>query len=237
MNEGQIREALILKLTNSVSGGNATFISEMFIDAFARRADLIVANGRLSAFEIKSERDSLDRLAGQLESYRRLFERVTIVCAERHLAGVEMLAPCGTGIWTINGDGRIRVIRRAKLITQLSVRGWLSFLPVDELRMLFRNQGARTVGCRDDLLAVGAGVPVQIVRQYVLDYLKRRDGRITARVAKRTNQVSAARSAKLKLEHFLSTISTTAVPMVAIPRKRNHSSNSPSRPSPSSSPN
>lgn len=67
-------------------GRDARVVSEMPICGGSSRADLVAINGLLSAYEVKSARDSLSRLESQATYYGRCFERVTIVCASRHLA-------------------------------------------------------------------------------------------------------------------------------------------------------
>lgn len=137
-----------------------------------------MANGKLAVFEIKSSRDRLDRLAGQLETYLLFFEQVTIVCAAKHLAGAVAAAPNGVGIWQVNDDGSMRVVRRARARRMSSKKNWVSFLPVDELRMLLRLNELRAVGPRVDLVRAIDSVPVKAVREYVLAYMKRRAKRI-----------------------------------------------------------
>lgn len=179
MNELEIKTLLQAKLAASPHGQGAAFVSELFIDAFARRADLVMANGKLSAFEIKSDRDTLDRLDGQLETYMRLFEQVTVVCAERHQAGVEERVPDGVGVWVLAVDGRISVLRKAKTYTQASHHSWLSFLPVDELRSLLAVHGLQRSGTRDILVTRASSIAIKHVRQHVLEFFKsRREERI-----------------------------------------------------------
>src|SRR4051812_41988278 len=102
MTESEIRAALIEKLASTPAGRGAAFITEMFLDSFARRADVVMANGKLAAFEIKSERDTLERLHGQLSTYLRFFEQVTVVCAEKHLEAVKLHVPESVGIIAVS---------------------------------------------------------------------------------------------------------------------------------------
>ncbi|MDO9006454.1 MAG: sce7726 family protein [Aquabacterium sp.] len=180
MTESDIRRALIAKLSSSPSGQGAAFIAEMFVDSFARRADLIMANGKLSAFEIKSSRDSLERLDGQLESYLRFFEQVTVVCAVKHLRGAQAQCPGDVGIWSISDDGAITVVRKAKVRTVPDNASWMSFLPVDELRALAKLQKVKVTGGRPEIVKALQAMPTRVARAYVLDYLKRRELRIQA---------------------------------------------------------
>lgn len=49
------------------------------------RVDVAVVNGLFAGFEIKSARDRLDRLPGQVATYSRVLDHATLVVAERHL--------------------------------------------------------------------------------------------------------------------------------------------------------
>lgn len=179
MTEAEIRNALLSALAKSPEGVGAAFFSEMFVDGFARRADLVMANGKLAAFEIKSERDSLDRLEGQLESYSRFFEQVTVVCAQRHLVRVRALAASDVGLWVVDAAGGLSVVRRARSREIRDKIAWLSFLPVDEMRALLRQKGLATAGTRDELLTAAVkGLKRSVLRDYVLSFMKRRHLRI-----------------------------------------------------------
>jgi hypothetical protein len=83
-------------------------VDEMGVLTGERRIDVAVINGHLEGFEIKSERDSLDRLPRQAAAYGRVFDRLTVICAERHLDkamaclpvwwGIDVARPNGTGV-------------------------------------------------------------------------------------------------------------------------------------------
>ena len=187
MTEAEIRAALIAKLAATPAGHGAAFIVEMFLDGFARRADLVMANGKLAAFEIKSVRDTLDRLEGQLESYQRFFEQVTIVCAEKHVAAVKLQAPQQVGITAVTRGNKLTAVRAPKTVAP-SLAAWISFLPVDELRVLLREHGLRSAGTRDDLVLAADALPLSAARSFVLTYLKRRQARIDALVKKKAER-------------------------------------------------
>lgn len=226
MTEAEIRRVLITYLSASTAGDGAAFISEMFVNGFSRRADLIMANGKLAAFEIKSERDTLDRLSGQLSTYSDFFEQVTVVCAQKHLPHVRVIADKRIGIWSISADGRISVVRDSKTTALPSLNHWLSFLPVDELRHLLKAHGNSTQGNRENLVSSASNIAARTVRSFVLDYLKRRDakiGRLRARrvQAQTLTTVNPTALNAQKLSEYLKTISYAAE---AIPRRRNHSS-------------
>ena len=64
---------------------DSVVIDEMGIRQGRTRIDVAVINGQLHGYEIKSERDNLRRLRAQATSYSLVFDRMTLVCGEKHL--------------------------------------------------------------------------------------------------------------------------------------------------------
>lgn len=62
------------------------------------RVDIAVVNGALHGYEIKSDKDTLERLPGQIEAYNRVFDTVTIVAGSEHLDKVFSMVPVWWGI-------------------------------------------------------------------------------------------------------------------------------------------
>jgi hypothetical protein len=62
------------------------------------RIDVAVINGYLIGYEIKSARDTLERLPAQAQVYSRVFDFVVIVVHERHFQRVIALVPEWWGI-------------------------------------------------------------------------------------------------------------------------------------------
>lgn len=62
------------------------------------RIDVAVINGELAGYEIKSDRDTLVRLDGQMQLYNRVFDRVWVVVAPRHLEATLSLVPQWWGV-------------------------------------------------------------------------------------------------------------------------------------------
>lgn len=79
------------------------------------RVDIAVVNGSIHGYEIKSERDTLARLPGQIDIYNRTLDFVTVVSAPSHVGKIRQIVPRWWGIWTAvaNGDGDRLEISRA----------------------------------------------------------------------------------------------------------------------------
>ena len=77
------------------------------------KADLVILNGTATVYEIKSERDSLARLANQVENYKRVFSKVNVIASERHVEGVLATVPDDVGLMCLSKRYRIRTVREA----------------------------------------------------------------------------------------------------------------------------
>lgn len=77
------------------------------------KADVVILNGTSTVYEIKSERDNLDRLQHQLASYQEVFDRVNVLTSEEHAAAVEALAPSTVGILVLTSRFHISTRRPA----------------------------------------------------------------------------------------------------------------------------
>jgi hypothetical protein len=94
MRDFDVRAALRRELTEQHLGDDRTLIvEEMGIWSGSVRIDIAVVNGELHGFEIKSARDTLVRLPAQQELYSQVFDRVTLVVADKHAQKAERLIP------------------------------------------------------------------------------------------------------------------------------------------------
>lgn len=86
MRDADIRRALENRLTEQHGDDPSTMIRhELGLCSGSRRVDLAVVNGHLAGWEIKSDFDTLKRLAGQAVVYNRVFDRLSIVTTSKHL--------------------------------------------------------------------------------------------------------------------------------------------------------
>lgn len=89
----------------------ATVLNEL--RAGNSKADVVVLNGTATAYEIKSERDSLQRLTGQLADYRSVFAGVNVVTSPAQANSVLRIAPDDVGIIVLSPRFRLQVVREA----------------------------------------------------------------------------------------------------------------------------
>lgn len=187
-NEKKISNALLnyLRMTEE---SDSAYIQEKVIANFTRRVDLVVANGRLSAYEIKSAADSLDRLPGQLEDLSRSFEKVTVVCSVKHLGKVrEILGRGRVGLMIINPDGIMRVVRQSRQ-ARVPKKAWLEHLNVQQLARLLRAHRVPSFKAgmdRETMLHLSMKLQHKVIRSFVLSELKVHAARVKGLKKKRS---------------------------------------------------
>lgn len=99
MRDSDVRQALHQKVLREHHGQAGTLVLDEFgVWYGTARVDIVVVNGRLHGFEIKSDRDTLDRLPEQARIYSQVFDRVTLVLGETHLAKSCAIVPDWWGL-------------------------------------------------------------------------------------------------------------------------------------------
>lgn len=147
---------------------NSRIVEEMGVWSGTVRIDLAVINGELHGFELKSERDTLARLQDQAELYSQVFDRMTLVAADRHYDKAISKIPDWWGITTARFEYNavalqpIKEARRNPSIDPLQVARLLwrqEALAILERRGLSRGYKSRTadvIAARlADVLSIG----------------------------------------------------------------------------------
>lgn len=80
-------------------------LEEFAIYGGANRADVAALNGCSHGYEIKSDRDTLERLPNQVEAYSAIFEQATLVSSPRHLECAVTIIPQWWGIVEVQLEG------------------------------------------------------------------------------------------------------------------------------------
>jgi hypothetical protein len=118
----------------------ATLLNE--VRAGCCKADVVVLNGTSTAYEIKSERDSLARLRNQVFNYRQVFATVNVVVSTSHLSEVLKATPEDVGVITLSERFRFQTSREAQNRPGRIVPGMaLEVLRVDEAAAVLTRLG------------------------------------------------------------------------------------------------
>lgn len=79
------------------------------------RADLVILNGTSTAYEIKSDRDSLARLHDQLQNYRQLWAAVNVVTSPSQALSVCNSTPADVGVIVLSDNFTLQTLREAEV--------------------------------------------------------------------------------------------------------------------------
>ncbi|NOH84668.1 sce7726 family protein [Vibrio sp. 03-59-1] len=115
---------------------DSIIMNELTVGNFARRVDLaIYSNGKLVAFEIKSEADTLARLNGQLDKYLEYFDKVIVVSDTKFIPTLTNSLPKNVGLWEVNSS-KIIVKQRGKYQCKIDNSKLISMMDVVDLSKL-----------------------------------------------------------------------------------------------------
>lgn len=180
--DSDIRRVLLADLGQKYSDPEHDLIVEEF-GCNTARADVAVINGSLHAFEIKSDSDSLDRLPGQIEAYRGVFEYVTLVSGCRLLERARTTVPNWWGLQKAeykSGQVILRHIRTPKLNPFQDGLALAGMLWKVEALACLRKHGHRVVTSRNTAeevsCAVAKCIPVAVLTDEVRQAIKARGG-------------------------------------------------------------
>jgi hypothetical protein len=182
MRDRDIRVALHEYLKQAHLGEPDTLIlDELELSQGNARVDVAVINGSLSGYEIKSERDTLDRLPHQRDAYCQCFDMLTIVLANKHIKKALITIPAWWGILeAILTEGKVRLVwyRRPKKNKIISNDALVRFLWKDEALKILTDLGiienARGKTRRDLWAILLSSVSEKSLREKVREKLKTR---------------------------------------------------------------
>jgi hypothetical protein len=145
------------------------------------RIDIAVINGNLHGYEIKSEKDTLDRLPSQQQIYSKILDTVTLVAAENHLERAIQIIPKWWGIIRVrqtSGRLSLRQMRPARSNTGVVPYFLAQLLWRDEaleaLESLNLAKGLRTKPRNVIWETLAASVPVAQLSYLVRTTIKKR---------------------------------------------------------------
>lgn len=188
MRDQDIRAALRIRLGQELDS-STVLIDELGLCDGAARVDLAAVGTFVCGYEIKSDVDTLRRLAGQVESYGRALSQVTLVTCASHIENAVSYVPEWWGLMEAEWDGplvRIHTLRDAADNPSLDPSAVAQFLwRAEALQLLEETGHARGVRSKrasqllDRLSAVLA--PHELARLVAQQIRARGDWRAAAR--------------------------------------------------------
>ncbi|WP_431854362.1 sce7726 family protein [Azospirillum sp.] len=99
MRDADVRRVLRAEIDAAHAADHDTrVVEELALEHGTSRVDIAVINGEIHGYEIKSERDTLERLPKQIELYSLVLDKVTLVVGARHLSHAQEIIPPWWGI-------------------------------------------------------------------------------------------------------------------------------------------
>ncbi len=80
------------------NGYNAEIFEELGVRHGTARIDFAIINGVMCGYEIKSDRDTLERLPEQVKEFGAVFDKLTLVVGKRHLYQAMHIIPDWWGV-------------------------------------------------------------------------------------------------------------------------------------------
>lgn len=116
MKDYDIRQVVLSDLGREYESDPDTVVfEELGLCQGEARVDIVVVNGLIHGFEIKSDQDTLKRLPSQVEIYSRTLDCVTLVVGNRHLDQALKVIPKWWGVFVAKEkSSRIRLKMRRK---------------------------------------------------------------------------------------------------------------------------
>lgn len=170
------------KIDEYTSTPDTITVNEMDICSGIARADIVVINGQLHGYEIKSQQDNLERLPRQISYYNQVFDTMTIVAFQTHIEKIKELVPKWWGIQSVfekNGEIKLKNNRKARINKKTSIQNIALLLWRDEMiDLLYKysnvKRGYKSKTRYELSLFIEEHVDPLIVKEYVKQTLKSR---------------------------------------------------------------
>jgi hypothetical protein len=195
--DATIRRAIRASLVFQHQGEDAVIVDELKVSLGSGRIDVAVINGRIEGYEIKSDKDSLNRLSRQAAMFGAVADRMTLVVGERHLEKAASSVPDWWGVVLCTADDTgnvtLRRIRRGRLNRKLDKVALLETLERDELISLLASakldKGFRGSNYRILVERASSTISINEIAAFVKKILK-----VRARLASQFGDLAFGRS-------------------------------------------
>lgn len=143
---------------------SSIIVNEFTIGDFTRRVDLVIfTKGKLIAFEIKSEADSLNRLNGQIDTFLEYFDKVIVVADKKFTRRIQQCLPQNVGHWEIISN-KIKIKVRGKTKKKVTNTKLIDMMDVVDLSKLASKLNLRVEKQRSYLVKSLSNIPNKQLR-------------------------------------------------------------------------
>ncbi|WP_343684561.1 sce7726 family protein [Asticcacaulis sp.] len=172
LDETSIKSLLLQKFRAAKRLNTKSIIaSEWVLGRTGNRADLAIWNGKLIGVEIKSKFDSLERLENQIQNYKKCFDEVVVVLAEKHLEhGISLIGE-GVELWSIDNNAELKIKLAQTRPSEPDPKTLVSFLSQSQLKDVTRH--LTESGGYSDRRKVATSLPINQLRQTVAESFKK----------------------------------------------------------------
>jgi hypothetical protein len=131
----KIKIALYKQIFKDIKHG---YIAVPELSLFSAVADMIVVNGDIHIYEIKSKADSLSRLNKQIERFKKCANRVTIVADEKFIPTLlDNKDLQDIGLISVNHRNQLKVVKDASFMS-MGLEDYLAYWTTSEIKMSLR---------------------------------------------------------------------------------------------------
>lgn len=228
LNQAGLRDEYVYRaaLTHKVLMGKHSLNTACMLTEFRAggcKADLVILNGTATAYEIKSERDSLTRLANQVTNYKKVFGAVNVITSEAQVDSVLSAVPVDVGIMSLSPRNQIRTMRDAveqpqricpvtlfESLRSTEARGVLKKLgvPIPDVPNTLRHTAMRAIFAEQEPEAVHRAMVATLKRTRDLAALKAFVEQLPPSLH------AAALSIKVKRNEYLRLIEAVSTPLI-----------------------
>lgn len=178
-----IRIKLIEKIHKENKDKHYRIIEEFVICDGLARTDVALVNGIMHGYEIKSDSDSLERLANQVKCYDSTFDRNTIVVGQKFAGKIHDYVPKHWGIEVayINRFGNVTIkrLRASKINKGISASNLLDLLWNPEIKSYLKDNKIKGYSNKDKAglkELVTSYISLKDIRDFTRETLKTRTG-------------------------------------------------------------
>lgn len=144
-NDRILRDAIKLRLAARHHGSDAVVLEELPTTRGSGRLDVAVINGRIEGIEIKSDQDTLGRLASQVTMFSPAVDKMSLVVGDRHFENAVSMIPNWWGVihssLSRSGAVKLKLVRPGRLNKFPDPLSLTQMLERDELVTLLAQNG------------------------------------------------------------------------------------------------